>query len=73
MRFVGQQGESYEASVSKIVIGALTAAVWFAFCYVARAEGICGSPGDCGACFEKYVGHPAAGAVIREPGIKTTV
>jgi hypothetical protein len=54
------QGESCEVSVSKIVIGALTAAAWFALCYVARAEGHCGPIRDYGSCIGNYVGHPVS-------------
>jgi len=54
--------------VSKIVIGALTAAAWFALCYVARAEGICGARET---CIAKCVGHSISGAAIRGPGIET--
>ena len=56
--------------MSKIVIGALTAAAWFALCYVARAEGTCGPTGD-QTSIAKYVGHPISGALIRGPGIET--
>jgi hypothetical protein len=56
--------------VSKIVIGALTAAVWFALCYVARAEGICELVSDQGTCVEKCVGHPVSAAVIRGTGVE---
>ncbi|HTV28862.1 MAG TPA: hypothetical protein VMF32_13840 [Xanthobacteraceae bacterium] len=38
--------------MSKIVIGVLTAAVWFALCYVARAESICGRIGNNGPGIE---------------------
>ena len=67
---LGRRGESCEASVSKIVIGALTAAVWFALCYVARAEVICESISDGGISVAKYVGHPVSEAVIRKPGVE---
>jgi hypothetical protein len=56
--------------VSKIVIGALTAAVWFALCYVARAEVTCGPIGDHGSCIVKYVGHPLSAAALLGPGIE---
>jgi hypothetical protein len=56
--------------VSKIVIGALTAAVWFALCYVARAESICGPIRDPATCIAKYGGHPASEAAICGLGIE---
>jgi hypothetical protein len=52
--------------VSKIVIGALTAAVWFALCYVARAEGMCGH--ETGVT--KYAECPVCGPVIRGTAIE---
>ena len=57
--------------MSKIVIGALTAAAWFALCYVARGEGIYGPTGKQETSIAKYVGHPISGALIRGPGIET--
>jgi len=59
------QGERCEASVSKIVIGALTAAVWFALVYVARAESVGGQVSDQGTYISQGVAHPASGEVHR--------
>jgi hypothetical protein len=57
--------------VSKIVIGALTAAVWFALCYVARAEGICELKSDQGICVAKCVGVPVSSVGVRGAGVET--
>ena len=62
------QGERCEASVSKIVIGALTAAVWFALVYVARAESVGGQVSDQGTYISQDLSQdaaPASGVVHR--------
>ena len=55
--------------MSKIVIGALTAAVWFALVYVARAESVGGQVSDQGTYISQDVSqgaaHPASGVVHR--------
>ncbi|MGA8616060.1 MAG: hypothetical protein WB760_31105 [Xanthobacteraceae bacterium] len=56
--------------MSKIVIGALTAAVWFALSYVAaRAESVGGQVSDQAIWVSMDVGHPDFGAVVHRPGV----
>jgi hypothetical protein len=56
--------------VSKIVIGALTAAVWFALSYAAaRAESIGGQVFDHETYVSMDAGHSDPGAVVHSPGV----
>jgi hypothetical protein len=56
--------------VSKIVIGALTAAVWFALSYVAaRAESIAGQVCDQVEYGSTDAGLSESGATVHSPGV----
>jgi hypothetical protein len=52
--------------MSKILIGAATAALWFTFSYAAHAERVCRQVCDHGACVSKCVEHPDSGVIVHE-------
>jgi len=52
--------------MSKILIGAATAAVWFGLTYAAHAERVCRQVCDGGTCVSKCVEHPDSDAVVHE-------
>ncbi len=55
--------------MSKILIGAAAAALWFALSHVANAQQV----RDSGICISKCVEHPGTGLDIRAPGIGTGI
>jgi hypothetical protein len=56
--------------VSKIVIGALTAAVWFALSYVAaRAESVAGQVCDHAKYVSIDAGRADSGEAVHRPGV----
>jgi hypothetical protein len=55
--------------MSKILIGAAAAALWFALSHVASAQQV----RDSGICISKCVEHPGTGLDIRAPGIGTGI
>ncbi len=52
--------------MSKIMLGVVTAALWFALSYAAHAERVCRQVCDHGTCISKCVEHPDSGVVIHE-------
>ena len=50
----------------KILIGAATAAVWFALSHAASAEQVCRQVCDNGTCVSKCVEHPDSQVIIRD-------
>ena len=52
--------------MSKFLIGAATAAVWFALSHAASAEQVCRQVCDGGTCVSKCVDHPDTGVIVRE-------
>ena len=52
--------------MSKFLIGAATAALWFALSHVANAESVCRQVCDNGSCVSQCVDHPDSGVVIRD-------
>ena len=59
--------------MSKILIGAATAAVWFGLSYAAHAEQVCRQVCDHGACVSRCVEHPDHDVIVHErehrPGV----
>ncbi len=59
--------------MSKIVIGAATAGLWFVLSYAAHAERVCRQVCDHGTCVSRCVEHPDGGVVVRDhdraPGV----
>jgi hypothetical protein len=52
--------------MSKVMIGVVTAAMWFALSYAAHAERVCRQVCDGGTCVSKCVEHPDADVVVHE-------
>jgi len=62
--------------MSKMLVGAATAAVWLGLSYAAHAERVCRQVCDHGTCVSKCVDHPDAGVVVHEhdsPGVGARV
>jgi hypothetical protein len=63
--------------MSKILIGAAAAALWFALSHVANARQVSLQVSqqvrDSGICISKFVQHPGTGLDIRAPGIGTGI
>jgi hypothetical protein len=55
--------------MSKILIGAAAAALWFALSHVANAQQVSQQVRDSGICISKCLEHPGTGLGIRAPGI----
>jgi hypothetical protein len=53
-------------SMSKILIGVATAALWFALSHVANAEQVCRQVCDGGTCVSKCVDHPDSAVIVHE-------
>ena len=52
--------------MSKIIIGAATAALWFGLSYAAHAERVCRQVCDHGTCVSRCVEHPDSGVIVHE-------
>ena len=52
--------------MSKILIGVVTAALWFALSHAANAERVCRQVCDHGACASRCVDRPDSGVIIRK-------
>jgi hypothetical protein len=52
--------------MSKVFIGIVTAAVWFALSQAASAERVCNQVCDGGTCVSKCVEHPDANVVVHD-------
>ena len=52
--------------MGKFLLGAVTAALWFALSHAANAERVCRQVCDHGACVSKCVDHPDADVTIHE-------
>ena len=52
--------------MNRFLIGAATAAMWFALSHVANAERVCRQVCDNGACVSKCVDRPDAGVVVHD-------
>jgi len=59
--------------MSKILIGAATAGLWFALSYAAHAERACRQVCDHGACVSRCMEQPGGDVVVRDhdrrPGV----
>jgi hypothetical protein len=55
-----------ESSISKILLGVITVALWFVLSQTANAERFCNQVCDNGNCISKCIDHPDTSVIVRD-------